>query len=102
MKHKNDLKINIENKPKKVKGDNIFKRIIIVLILILLCVFILNKAKNYIIEKTANEMNLIINNRNVTEDLKHPIINENGIIYVSMDDIENYFDKYIHIEEDIN
>ena len=47
-------------------------------------------------------MNLIINNRNVTEDLKHPIINENGIIYVSMDDIENYFDKYIHIEEDIN
>ena len=48
MKHKNDLKINIENKPKKVKGDNIFKRIIIVLILILLCVFILNKAKNYI------------------------------------------------------
>ena len=102
MKHKNDLKINIENKPKKVKGDNIFKRIIIVLILILLCVFILNKAKNYIIEKTANEINLIINNRNVTEDLKHPIINENGIIYVSMDDIENYFDKYIHIEEDIN
>ena len=102
MKHKNDLKINIENKPKKLKGDNIFKRIIIVLILILLCVFILNKAKNYIIEKTANEMNLIINNRNVTEDLKHPIINENGIIYVSMDDIENYFDKYIHIEEDIN
>ena len=102
MKHKNDLKINIENKIKKVKGDNIFKRIIIVLILILLCVFILNKAKNYIIEKTANEMNLIINNRNVTEDLKHPIINENGIIYVSMDDIENYFDKYIHIEEDIN
>ena len=102
MKHKKYIKINIENKPKKVKGDNIFKRIIIVLILILLCVFILNKAKNYIIEKTANEMNLIINNRNVTEDLKHPIINENGIIYVSMDDIENYFDKYIHIEEDIN
>ena len=102
MKHKNDLKINIENKPKKVKGDNIFKRIIIVLILILLCVFILNKAKNYIIEKTANEMNLIINNRNVTEDLKHPIVKENEIIYMSMDDIENYFDKYIHIEEDIN
>ena len=47
-------------------------------------------------------MNLIINNRNVTEDLKHPIINENGIIYVTMDDIENYFDRYIHIEEEIN
>ena len=102
MKHKNDLKINIENKPKKVKGDNIFKRIIIVLILLLLSAFILNKAKNYIIETSKNEINLIINNRNVTANLKHQVINENGIIYVSMDDIENYFDRYIHIEDEIN
>ena len=75
MKHKNDLKLNLENKPKKVKSNNIFKRIIIVLILLLLCVFILIKAKNYIIENTANEINLIINNRNITENLKQTKIN---------------------------
>ena len=102
MKHRNNLKLNIENKPKKIKNSNSPKRIIIVLILLVLCVFILNKAKNYVIGKSENDINLIINNRNVTEDLKHPIVKENEIIYMSMDDIENYFDKYIHIEEDIN
>ena len=102
MKQKNDLKLNLEKTPKKIKSGNILKRTIIVVILLLLSAFILNKAKNYIIENTANEINLIINNRNITENLKHPIINENGIIYVSMDDIENYFDRYIHIEEEIN
>lgn len=102
MKHRNNLKLNIENKPKKIKNSNSPKRVIIVLILLVLCVFILNKAKNYVIGKAENDINLIINNRNVTEDLKHPIVKENEIIYMSMDDIENYFDKYIYIEEEIN
>ena len=102
MKQKNDLKLNLEKTPKKIKSGNILKRIIIVLILLLLSAFILNKAKNYIIETSKNEINLIINNRNVTSNLKHQVINENGIIYVSMDDIENYFDRYIHIEDEIN
>ena len=102
MKQKNDLKLNLEKTKKKIKSGNILKRIIIVLILLLLSAFILNKAKNYIIETSKNEINLIINNRNVTANLKHQVINENGIIYVSMDDIENYFDRYIHIEDEIN
>ena len=102
MKQKNDLKLNLEKTPKKIKSGNILKRIIIVLILLLLSAFILNKAKNYIIETSKNEINLIINNRNVTANLKHQVINENGIIYVSMVDIENYFDRYIHIEDEIN
>ena len=102
MKQKNDLKLNLEKTPKKIKSGNILKRTIIVVILLLLSAFILNKAKNYIIETSKNEINLIINNRNVTANLKHQVINENGIIYVSMDDIENYFDRYIHIEDEIN
>lgn len=102
MKQKNDLKLNLEKTPKKIKSGNILKRTIIVVILLLLSAFILNKAKNYIIETSKNEINLIINNRNVTDNLKHQVINENGIIYVSMVDIENYFDRYIHIEDEIN
>ena len=102
MKQKNDLKLNLEKTPKKIKSGNILKRTIIVVILLLLSAFILNKAKNYIIETSKNEINLIINNRNVTANLKHQVINENGIIYVSMDDIENYFDRYIHIEDEIS
>lgn len=100
MKHKNDLKLNLDNKTNK--KDNIIKRIIITAILLLIVVFVLNKAGNYIREKTENEINLIFNNKNVTERLKHSMIVEDDIIYMSMDDIKNYFDRYIHIEDEIN
>ena len=100
MKHKNDLKIKIDKEPRK--KDNILKRIVIIAILLLIVIFVLNKAENYLKEKTANEINLVLNNKNVTANLKHEIIEENGNIYMSMDDIKNYFDKYIYIEDEIN
>ena len=82
--------------------ENILKRIVIIAILLLIVIFVLNKAENYLKEKTANEINLVLNNKNVTANLKHEIIEENGNIYMSMDDIKNYFDKYINIEDEIN
>ena len=100
MKHKNDLKIKIDKEPRK--KENILKRIVIIAILLLIVIFVLNKAENYLKEKTANEINLVLNNKNVTANLKHEIIEENGNIYMSMDDIKNYFDKYINIEDEIN
>ena len=48
------------------------------------------------------EINLIINNNNVTARLKHDVKLKDGIVYVSMDDIKNFFDKYIYIEEQTN
>lgn len=84
------------------KKDNVIKRIIIVLILLAIIGFVLVKAQNYIKEKTEGQTNLIINNNNVTERLKHDIKIEEGIVYVSMDDIKNFFDKYIYIEEEID
>ena len=100
MKHKNGLKIKIDKEPRK--KENILKRIVIIAILLLIVIFVLNKAENYLKEKTANEINLVLNNKNVTANLKHEIIEENGNIYMSMDDIKNYFDKYINIEDEIN
>ena len=84
------------------KKDNILKRVIIVLILLATTVFILLKAQNYLKEKTEGEINLIINNNNVTSKLKHEVKIKDGVVYVSMDDIENFFDKYIYIEDEIN
>ena len=84
------------------KKDNILKRVIIVLILLATTVFILLKAQNYLKEKTEGEINLIINNNNVTAKLKHEVKIKDGVVYVSMDDIENFFDKYIYIEDEIN
>ena len=86
---------------KKKKG-NVLKRIITVFILLLITVFILIKAENYIREETEDEINLIINNNNVTARLKNNVKIENGIIYLSIDDVKNFFDKYIYIEDEIN
>ena len=84
------------------KKDNIVRRISLILIFLVIIVFILIKAQNYLREATEGEINLVINNNNVTERLKHEVKIENGIIYVSMDDIRNFFDKYIYIEDEIN
>ena len=84
------------------KKDNVVRRISLILIFLVIIVFILIKAQNYLREATEGEINLVINNNNVTERLKHEVKIENGIIYVSMDDIKNFFDKYIYIEDEIN
>ena len=99
MKHRNDLKLNID---KEAKKGTVLRRILITGILVLLAVFVLNKAENYLREKSDNQINLILNNRNVTANLKHEMIEEDGNVYLSLDDIKNYFDKYIYLEEEIN
>ena len=99
MKHRNDLKLNID---KEAKKGTVLKRILITGILVLLSVFVLNKAENYLREKNDNQINLILNNRNVTSNLKHEIIEEDGNVYLSLEDVKNYFDKYIYLEEEIN
>ena len=86
----------------KIRKTNPLKRIITVLILLLIVVFILIKAQNYIREATEDEINLIINNNNVTARLKNNLKIENGVVYLSMEDVQNFFDNYIYIEEEIN
>ena len=63
------------------KKDNIVRRISLILIFLVIIVFILIKAQNYLREATEGEINLVINNNNVTERLKHEVKIENGIIY---------------------
>ena len=92
----------MKGKREKTKNDNFLKRIIIILILLAIIVFILIKAQNYLKEANEDEINLIINNNNVTARLKHDVKITDGIIYLSMEDVENFFDKYIYIEEEIN
>ena len=84
------------------KKENIIKRVVIVLIILAIAAFALIKAENYIKEKTDETISLIINNNNVTARLKHEVKIQDGTVYVSMDDMKNFFDKYIYIEEEIN
>lgn len=85
-------------KEKKI-NKNVIKRIAIVLAMLLVVIVVLVIAQNIEREKANDTISLIINNRNVTERLKHDIKIEDDIIYVSIDDVENFFDKYIEIEE---
>ena len=92
-------KMTIEeiNRKKKIITRTFFT------ILSLLIIFIVAMiANNYIIFDKNDTINLVINNRNVTSNLKNEIIIEDGTIYLSEDDIQNFFDKYIYTEEETN
>ncbi|MCI8273492.1 MAG: hypothetical protein HFJ55_05370 [Clostridia bacterium] len=89
-------------KEKKKKKENVLKRIIIVLIFLTVVAFVLIKAQNYLMENNRGEESLILNNNNITGKLKHEVKVQDGIVYISMDDVKNFFDKYIYIEDEIN
>ena len=98
---------NMKN-PKRMSAEAVEKKkkVIIrtgIVILALIVLFIIAMiANNYIILDNNKTTNLVINNNNVTSDLRNEIIQEDGIIYLSEDDIANFFDKYIYLEEENN
>ena len=84
------------------KNKDVIKKVIILLLALVVIGFIVIKAEIFIKEKIDGKINLIINNNNVTSRLKNEVKIDDGIIYVSMDDMKNFFDKYIYIEDEIN
>lgn len=49
-------------------------------------------------EDNNSTTNLVINNKNVTANLKNEIIIKDNVVYLSKQDISNFFDKYIYEE----
>ena len=86
----------IEHKKKIIKRTFFT---IVALVVIFMLAMILN---NYIILDNNEKINLVINNRNVTSDLKKDVYIENDIIYLSESDVANFFDKYIYLDENEN
>lgn len=88
-------------KREKKKKSKIFKIIIIVILLGLVGIVGYKKAPDYIFKQAKNRTNLVINNNNVTLKMKDEVyIDDKGIIYLSIDDVKNYFDKYIDYNKD--
>ncbi len=75
------------------------KKILIIIIAIILFIIIALVANHYIVFDTNKKTNLIINNKNVTGNLKNDVLIEDDKIYLSQQDIKNFFDKYIYKEE---
>ena len=96
---KNAKRMSSEEIEKKKK---IIVRIGITILALIILFVIALIANNYIILDNNTTTNLIINNSNVTSNLRHEIIQEDGVIYLSEDDIANFFDKYIYLEEENN
>jgi len=90
---------------KKINKSNVFFNIIKTILFLLFIIIVFTVAPNYEKNDTydANKINLIINNNNVTKKLKYDLfINDKNVIYMSKQDVENYFDKYIYLEEKTN
>ena len=82
-------------KKKKIITRTFFTIVSLIILFIITLI-----ASNYIIFDKNKKTNLVINNRNVTVNLKNDIIIENNVIYLSKPDIANFFDKYIYDEKD--
>ena len=82
----------------KVKSK-FFSKIIVVAIFLGLVYFVLKVAPNYVNTDISDKTNLVINNTNVTDVLKNDVIIESGVIYLSEDDIQNFFDPHIYYDE---
>ena len=95
MKQKITLGRTKDNK-KKIK-----KILIIIIAIILIGTIAYNISNNIIVDKNKS-INLVINNKNVTSNLKKEIIIQNDNIYISKQDLGNFFDKYIYEDTENN
>lgn len=93
-----------DNNNIKQKKSNRFKIILTVVITLMalgIAAFAMYIAPDYQKDESEDMINLIINNKNVTSKMKNEVyIDDNGVIYLSKDDVQNYFDKYIKYYED--
>lgn len=77
------------------------KNVSICLVALAIVAFILNYAPGFRRDKYADITNLIINDEDVTENLKQNIyIDENGGIYLSQEDVAHFFDKNIYYDNE--
>ena len=93
------------NRNIKIKSNNkkfyIYK--IIVTAIFAVCIaFILNKSQNYIRNDITDKTNLVINNSNITKNLKNDVIVEDEVVYISTKDIANFFDDSIFYDNQYN
>lgn len=84
------------------KKKKIIKRTFFTIMAVIILMFVALIANDYIILDKNKRTNLVINNKNVTSNLKNEILIEDNVIYLSKSDIANFFDKYIYDEEETN
>ncbi len=79
-----------------------FAKIVVVTAILLTIIFALKYAPDFEKTEIVDRTNLVINYTNVTSKMKNNVYIENDIIYLSMEDIKNYYDKYIYYDKTYN
>lgn len=83
-----------------MKKTVIKKTAIIILLLILVLTIVFFTALNTVKKENTEKTRVVINNRN--ETLKNEACIDGDIVYLSKQDIRNFFDKYIYEEKGSN
>lgn len=86
---------------RKLNKNKLIKFLIIIVAIIVIGIILYNINNHVILDKNKN-INLVINNKNVTSNLKKDIIIEDDNIYLSKQDLGNFFDKYIYEDTENN
>ena len=88
----------MKQKMTKQQKEKKKKRIITIIIIVIIAY----NVNNYIILDKNKKINLVINNKNVTLNLKKDIVVDGDNIYLSKQDLGNFFDKYIYEDTENN
>jgi len=108
MKRENIAVQNTKKPRKRMTKEEIEKKkkMIIKIFLIIVTIIVISIvgliANEFIILDKNKTTNLVINNKNITSNLKKDILIEDDVIYLSKQDIANFFDKYIYEEKETN
>ena len=86
-----------KKQPKKMKNIKKIKTILIIFVIILIIFLI---VKNLDKTKSKDYISLIINNQDITEQLENQILIQDGVIYLSFEDVKKCLDETIYQEDD--
>lgn len=82
-------------------SSKLILNIVMVLVFLALVGGIFYLSPNYIREDYDGKTKVLINNNNVTLKMKNDVyIDDNNNVFLSLEDVENYFDKYIEYNEE--
>ena len=90
-----------EKRMEKPKSK-IFSKLIVTVLFLVSVVFVLKYAYNYVRNDVTDKTNLVINNNNITTSLKKDVFVKDGVVYISKEDIQNFFDPYIYYDSKYN
>ena len=81
----------------KKRKDTKLKQMITILLAILFILILIDRIGEKTVSK--DKLSLIVENKDITAELKDGIIEQSDVLYLSFDDVKNIFDKTIYIED---